>query len=88
MGLNKHVMLNDSISCVGHTFPLIILNFSVFSRNPEQSRRKGGGGEWLTSSVDPLCNCLLAEQRRLSEMMRSLLNSPLKMAFGPLPVGS
>lgn len=84
VGLNKHVMLNDSISCVGHTFSLII-NFSVFSRNPQPSRSKGESGEWLNSSVDPLGNCLLSGQRTFSGMMLTLANSPLKMAVFPCP---
>ena len=78
MGLNKHVILNDSISWVGRSSPLIIVNFAecfpgILSRAGESR------GERLESSVDPPCNCLLYEQRGFSEMMLTLPNSSLKM---------
>lgn len=68
-------------------FALIILNLSKCF--PGIFNRAGASwGEWLNSSVDPPCNCLLSEQWRFSEMMRTLLNFSLKMEFGTLPWGN
>ena len=81
------MILNDSISWVGHSSPLIIVNFAecfpgILSRAGESR------GERLESSVDPPCNCLLYEQRGFSEMMLTLPNSSLKMESSTLPSGS